>query len=442
MKRRILLTRRLPPAVETLAAREFDVVINADDHPMTESEIVERAADVDGILVTSADRITRELIMALPARCKVISTFSNGTEHIDVKAARERGIRVAHAPHGTSVSTAEMGMLLILAAARRAREGDHFVRSGQWNNWSSTRFLGTTLEGKRLAILGMGRIGQALAKRARAFDMEIHYHNRRRLPPHEEQGATYHSSLGSMAPLTDVLALTVPATAANRHMVSADLLAQLPKGAIVVNISRGSLVKDDDLLAALRSGQIAAAGLDVFEGEPNINCAYRQMDNVFLTPHMGASTVESRHRVGADAIENIASALSGSGPLTEVGDPIEWLRPYTKSKTYRAGDVLFSKGALATDATYIVSGIVELSEIGKSVGEGTIIGELGLFSRSNRRTSTAVCKTEVQAATIDKDQFNLLFRQNPDFATYILRLLVNRLQENVEEAQANNDVRA
>ena len=435
MKHRILITRRLPPDVEARAALDFDVVNNPDDHKMSPEELVAKSQDVDALLVTINERMTREVIGALPARCRVISTYSTGTDHIDLKAARERGIKVAHAPHGITTSVAEIAMLLILAAARRAYEGESIARSGRWAGWSSTFLRGMALEGKRLGIFGMGRIGQAIARRARAFDMEIHYYSRRRRPPHEEQDAVYHSSLAGLLEVSQVLVLCAPASVETRHMLNSHTISRLPRGAIVVNTARGSLIEDDALVAALRSGHVAAAGLDVFNNEPHIHPAYSTLDNVFLLPHLGAATMEARNRMGFDALDNITAVLSDTGGLFEAGDPSDWLRPYMRAKTYGPGEILFRKGDPASAAFYIVSGLVDLLEIDKTVGEGCLIGETALFTKNNQRSATARCKTLVQATLVDQDEFKLLFRQNPDFAYYTLRLIVGRLQENVESAQ-------
>ncbi len=211
-------------------------------------------------------------------------------------------------------ATADIAMLLILGAARRAYEGERMVREATWSSWAPTGMLGVHVTGKRLGIFGMGRIGQAVAKRARAFDMVIHYHNRKRLPPEEELGAVYHDSLGSLLRVSDVLSLNAPSTAETRSLLDAAAIAQLPEGAIVVNTARGDLVVDEDLIAALKSGRLAAAGLDVFRGEPRIHEGYYEMQNAFFLPHMGSATIEARNEMGFAALDNIDAVLSGREP--------------------------------------------------------------------------------------------------------------------------------
>jgi lactate dehydrogenase-like 2-hydroxyacid dehydrogenase len=205
-------------------------------------------------------------------------------------------------------------MLLILGAARRATEGQAMVRNRQWRGWHTQQLLGMRLDGKRLGIFGMGKIGQGLAKRARAFDMTIHYHNRTRLPADQEQGAVYHENLESLLKVSDVLSLNAPSTRQTQGILNAAAIAQLPEGAIVVNTARGDLIVDDDLIAALKSGRLFAAGLDVFRGEPRINEGYYELPNAFFLPHMGSATVEARDEMGFAALDNIDAVLAGREP--------------------------------------------------------------------------------------------------------------------------------
>ena len=311
-KKRLLITRHLPPEVEARAARDYDAILNPDDHQMEPQELVAKAQDVDALLVCVTDRLPREVIMALPERLKVIATFSVGTDHIDLAAARERGILVGCAPHGVTIATAEIAMLLILGAARRASEGERMMRARAWTGWEPMQLLGRRLDGKRLGIFGLGRIGQALAQRARGFDMEIHYHNRRRLAPEKEQGAIYHESFESLAQVSDVLSLNAPSNPETRHIVNAETIALLPENAIIVNTARGDLVRDDDLIEALRSGRVLAAGLDVYEGEPNIHPGYLDLPNTFLLPHLGSAAWEARNQMGFEALDNIDAAFRGA----------------------------------------------------------------------------------------------------------------------------------
>jgi lactate dehydrogenase-like 2-hydroxyacid dehydrogenase len=265
-------------------------------------------------MICSSEKMTRDVIMRMPASVKIVSTFSAGLDHIDLGAARERGLRIGNTPDAVTIATAEIAMLLILTAARRATEGQAMVRNREWTGWHTLQLLGRRLDGKRLGIFGMGKIGQALAKRARGFDMVIHYHNRNRLPPEQEFGAIYHDSFESLASVSDVLSLNAPATPETKFILNSAAIAWLPEGAIVVNTARGDLVVDDDLIAALKSGRVAAAGLDVFMGEPRINEGYYDLPNAFLLPHLGSATVEARNEMGFAALDNIDAVLSGREP--------------------------------------------------------------------------------------------------------------------------------
>jgi lactate dehydrogenase-like 2-hydroxyacid dehydrogenase len=311
MKKRLLVTRRLPTDIEVRAQRDYDALLNAEDRPYSTEELIARSAEFDAFLVCLTDKLARGAIERLSPRLRVISTFSVGTEHIDAAAARERGIAVGNAPHGVTIATAEIAMLLILGAARRAPEGERLIAAGQWSGWTPMQLLGRRLDGKRLGILGLGKIGQALARRARAFDMKIHYHNRSRLPSEDEQGAVYHDTLESLLAASDVLSINAPSTAATRHIIDGKALALLPRGAIVVNTARGDLVNDEDMIAALKSGQVGYAGLDVFEGEPKLHPGYLRLDNAFLLPHMGTSAIEARLDMGFEALDNIDAYFAG-----------------------------------------------------------------------------------------------------------------------------------
>ncbi|NNG02498.1 MAG: D-glycerate dehydrogenase [Inquilinus sp.] len=311
-KATLYVTRKLPDAVLARAARDYDARLNVEDVPPGPDGLVAGAAGMDAILCTSADRFDAELIGRLPARVRIVSTFSVGLEHIDLAAARERGLIIANTPDVLTGATADIAILLLLGAARRAGEGERMIRDDAWKDWTPTQMLGTEFSGKRLGIVGMGRIGQAVAKRAAGFDMEIHYHNRRELPAAQAHGATYHADLDAMLPLCDFLSLHCPLTPETLHLLNADRLARLPDGAVVVNTARGSVVDDEALIAALRSGKLAAAGLDVFDGEPAINPAYRALPNTFLLPHLGSATVETRNAMGFRALDNIDAVMAGS----------------------------------------------------------------------------------------------------------------------------------
>ncbi len=310
----VLVTRRLPAPVEARLARLFEARLNADDHVMGRAEILEKAKGCDGLLVTPVDRMDAETIAALPESIRIIATYSVGFDHIDLEAAKARGIVVTHTPEVLTDATADVAMLLLMGAARGAYWGERMVREGRWGAWSPTHPLGIDVTGRRLGILGMGRIGRAVAKRARAFDMEIHYHNRRRLPPALEEGAIYHETFEDMLPYCDFLSLNCASTPETRGILNARTLALLPRGAVVVNTARGDLVDDDALIAALKSGQVAAAGLDVFNNEPDIDPRYRTLENVFLLPHLGSATPRTREAMGMRAVDNLEAFFAGRRP--------------------------------------------------------------------------------------------------------------------------------
>ncbi len=311
MKKRLLVTRRLPEETHARAMRDYDAVLNAEDRPYSTDDLVALSSQFDAYLVCLTEKLPTTAIERLSPRLRVISTFSVGYEHVDVGAARAKGIPVGNAPNGVTIATAEIAMLLILGAARRAPEGERLIAQRQWSGWAPMALLGRRLNGKRLGIYGYGKIGQAVARRARAFDMEIHYHSRTRRPPAEEQGAIYHATLESLMASSDVLSIHAPSSPQTRHSINARTLAHLPRGALVVNTARGDLVADDDLIAALGSGQVGYAGLDVFEGEPNHHPGYLGLDNAMLLPHMGTSAIEARIEMGNEALDNIDAHFAG-----------------------------------------------------------------------------------------------------------------------------------
>ncbi|WP_448187279.1 2-hydroxyacid dehydrogenase [Azospirillum sp. sgz301742] len=308
----LLLTRKLPDAVEARALRDYRATLNPDDTPLSGLELAARATEVgaDGILCSAGDRLDAAAIAALPDSVRILATFSVGTDHIDLKAAKARGIAVSNTPDVLTDATADVAMLLMLGAARRASEGERMIRAGTWTGWTPTQLMGTHLGGKRLAILGMGRIGRAVAVRARAFGMTIHYSNRSRLARELEQGAIFHAEPEAMLEHADVLSFHCPATAETTHWLNAARIARLPPGAIVVNTARGAVVDDGALIAALKDGRVAAAGLDVFENEPNLDPAYRDLPNTFLLPHLGSATVETRNAMGFRALGNLDDFFS------------------------------------------------------------------------------------------------------------------------------------
>lgn len=313
---RLLVTRRLPQEVETRLGKAYRGQFNADDHPMSEAEVLKRAEDKDALLITPMDKsFATGIIAKLPPSIKIIATFSVGYEHVDIAAARQRNITVTNTPDVLTNATADIALLLILGAARGAYWGERMVRENRWNSWSPTEPLGFDVTGRRLGILGMGRIGQAVAKRARAFDMELHYHNRRPVAADLAHGAQYHVDLDQMLRHCDFLSINCASTPETRGLVNETLIAKLPKGAIIVNTARGDIIDDDALIAALQSGRLAAAGLDVFRNEPKIDPRYKTLDNVFLLPHLGSATRDTRIGMGMRAADNLDAFFAGKKPV-------------------------------------------------------------------------------------------------------------------------------
>jgi lactate dehydrogenase-like 2-hydroxyacid dehydrogenase len=308
----LFVTRRLPPAIEVEAARSFEARLTPSDTPIP--DVLGPCRGADALLCCPGDRLAAEVIAALPETLKVIGTFSVGYDHIDLPAARARGIAVCNTPDVLSVATAECAMLLLLAAARRAGEGERLIRSGQWTGWAPVQLLGTQVSDRRLGIFGLGRIGRELARMARGFGMAIHYRDMVRLPEDLEQGAIYHDNDESFLEACDCLSLHAPGGEGTRHWLNRDRIARLPRGAVVVNAARGSLIDDDALIAALRSGQVAAAGLDVFNNEPNLHPDYLTLENVVLLPHLGSATVSTRDAMGRVVLAGISAVLAGETP--------------------------------------------------------------------------------------------------------------------------------
>ena len=309
----LLVTRKLPEAIEARAARDYDARLNPDDAMWATdgAEIARRAreAGAAGILGAAGDKFDAACMEALPDSVKVVTTFSVGFDHIALDAAKARGIAVTNTPEVLSFATAETAFTLLLMAARRAGEAERLVRAGKWEGWAPTQLLGVTLEGKRLGILGMGRIGRELAGMARGFRMEIHYRDVQPLPPEMEQGATYHSGDDAFLGAVDMLSMHIPGGEGTRKWLNAERIGKMRQGAIVVNSSRGTTVDDEALIAALKSGRLRAAGLDVFDGEPKVNPGYLGLENVVLLPHLGSATIETRDAMGRRALENLDAVL-------------------------------------------------------------------------------------------------------------------------------------
>ena len=305
----LAITRRLPEAVETRARAGYRVIQDTVDGPRTGADVLRICAGADALLCCPAERIDATAVAALPACVRVVATFSVGTDHLDLAALAARGIAVVNTPDVLSIATAELSLLLILMAARRAGEGERLVRAGAWGGWHPTHMMGTGVTGRRIGILGMGRIGRELATMARGLGMTVHYRNRARLDPALEDGASFHDTDATFLPACDVLSLNAPGGAGTRHWLDAGRIARLPWGAVVANAARGTLIDDDALIAALRSGRIAAAGLDVYGDEPRVDPRYLALNNVVLLPHLGSATVATRDAMGFAALDGIDAAL-------------------------------------------------------------------------------------------------------------------------------------
>ncbi|MDH3630674.1 MAG: D-glycerate dehydrogenase [Gammaproteobacteria bacterium] len=311
----ILVTRKLPDSVEQKLAQHFTTILNPDDRLYGTAEMLQLAENADAILPCHTEKFSAGTIAQLPARVKAIANFSVGVDHVDLDAARQKQVVVTNTPDVLSDATAEIAMLLMLGAARRASEGERLVRNQQWKDWSPAFMVGHQVTGKRLGILGLGRVGQVVARRGRGFEMKIHYHNRNPLNPEQAGDAIYHDSVEALLASIDVLSIHCPASEATRGLLNRERIALMHRDAILVNTSRGGVIDDDALVAALQSDVIAAAGLDVFNGEPNsIHPGYRELDNVFLLPHIGSATRETRDAMGFRAIDNLVAIFNGEEP--------------------------------------------------------------------------------------------------------------------------------
>ncbi|MGF1474697.1 MAG: 2-hydroxyacid dehydrogenase [Geminicoccaceae bacterium] len=316
----VVVTRRLPDVIETRMMELFNTQLNDDDGPMSKAELITAVSDAQILVPTVTDRIDSAVLAHANPELKLIANYGTGVDNIDVEAAYRRGITVTNSPGVLTEDTADMTMALILAVARRLVEGEKMARSGEWQGWSPTAMLGHRIHGKRIGILGMGRIGTALARRARGFGLSIHYHNRQRVHPSIEQEleATYWESLDQMLSRMDIISVNCPHTPATFHLLSARRLKLLRPEAIVVNSSRGEVVDEPALTRMLRDREIAGAGLDVFEHEPAINPKLRELSNVVLLPHMGSSTIEGRVDMGEKVIINIKTFVDGHRPPDRV----------------------------------------------------------------------------------------------------------------------------
>jgi glyoxylate reductase len=316
----VVVTRKLPDAIETRMMELFDTRLNESDTPLTKAALLEAVKTAEILVPTVTDRIDSSVLAHANPELRLIANYGTGVDHIDVEAAYARGITVTNTPGVLTEDTADMTMALILAVSRRLVEGERLARSGDWPGWSPTSMLGHRITGKRLGILGMGRIGSAVARRARGFGLAIHYHNRRRVPEalENELEATYWESLDQMLARMDVISVNCPHTPATFHLLSARRLALLRPTAIVVNTSRGEVIDEAALTRMLRNKQLAGAGLDVFEHEPAINPRLRELDNVVLLPHMGSATIEGRIDMGEKVVINIKTFVDGHRPPDRV----------------------------------------------------------------------------------------------------------------------------
>ena len=310
----VLVTRKLPEAVEARLERDYEARLNPDDSALDTDALLRAAEGVDAIMPCHSERFPAEVIARLPSSVKIIANFSVGTDHVDLAAAKQRGIVVTNTPEMLNDATAEVTMLLMLGAARRASEGERLVRAGGWKSWSPAFMVGTQVTGKTVGIVGMGRVGRVVAERCRGFAMEIRYHNKTRLSPEVEQGAVYHETLESLLASSDIVTMHCPNTPETRGMINEDTIAQMKDGVIFVNAARGTIVVEDDLIAALKSRKIRAAGLDVFQNEPLIDQRWAAIENVFLLPHIGSATAETRDAMGFRALDNLDAYFAGGEP--------------------------------------------------------------------------------------------------------------------------------
>ena len=310
----IWISRKLSDNTQARAARDYEVILNHDDVISSADDIVAMSATVDAIVPCHSEIFDADVVARLADRVKIIANHSVGVDHCDLAAFKARGIVVTNTPDVLSDATAEIAMLLMLGAARRAPEGDQMVRSGNWKTWSPSFMVGTQVSGKRVGIVGMGRVGQVMAQRCRGFGMQVHYHNRSRLPADLEHGAIFHPTIETLLPVSDFVSLHCPATPQTTGLMNAERLGLLPTGAIVINTARGALIVEEDLVAAIRSGHIAAAGLDCFVTEPGGNPAFADYPNIFMLPHIGSATRETRDAMGFRALDNLDAFFSGNQP--------------------------------------------------------------------------------------------------------------------------------
>ena len=315
--KKILVTRNLLPENEERVKKLFDAKLNKADNILSSEELINQSKDCDGILCIGGNKFDKAIIDQLSSSVKIIANYAVGYNNVDVDAAKQRGIVVTNTPEVLTDATADISILLLLGASRRAYEGRKHAETQSWN-WSTNFLMGKQMSNKKLGILGMGRIGRAVAQRARGFGMEIHYHNRSKLSPDLELGAIYHDNIKSLFSQSDFLSINCPATAETTNLLNEETINFLPDKAVVANAARGDIIDDAAMIKAMKSGKIFALGLDVYNGEPKINEEYLQLDNLFLLPHLGSSTKRTRIDMGDRAIDNLETFFSGKTPLDKV----------------------------------------------------------------------------------------------------------------------------
>ncbi|MBI5164871.1 MAG: D-glycerate dehydrogenase, partial [Magnetospirillum sp.] len=316
----VVVTRKLPDSIETRMMELFDTRLNLDDHAMSKGELCDAVREADVLVPTITDRIDSAVLAHAGPNLKLIANFGTGVDHIDLASARTRNITITNTPGVLTEDTADMTMALMLAVPRRLVEGERMVRAGRWAGWTPTFMLGHRLGGKRLGIVGMGRIGQAVARRAKAFGMSIHYHNRKRVHPdiEAELEATWWESLDQMLARMDIVTIHCPHTPGTYHLLSARRLALMPSHGVLINTARGEIVDENALIRMLARGQLSGAGLDVYEHEPAVNPKLIELDNVVLAPHLGSATLEGRVDMGEKVIINIKTFADGHHPPDRV----------------------------------------------------------------------------------------------------------------------------
>jgi lactate dehydrogenase-like 2-hydroxyacid dehydrogenase len=310
--------RRFTQAVEQRMDARYAVTRNTADTVLDSAALIAAAKGRDYLFCSLTEKVTAEVIAALAPTLKVICTLSVGVEHVDLEAARRAGIKVLNTPDVLSEATAEIAILLMLGAARRAAEGERMVRADAWTGWTPTQLLGQQLTGRRLGILGLGRIGKEVARRAAPFGLKIHYHSRRPVPPSEAMGATYHETSDGLLGVSEIFCICAPSTPELKGFLDARRIDLLPANAIVVNVARGDMVDDGALIEALQSRRLFAAGLDVYRGEPNMDPRYRTLDNLFSLPHLGSATVETRDAMGFVLLDGLEALERGETPHNQL----------------------------------------------------------------------------------------------------------------------------